>query len=136
MKIESRLTDIAQEVLPKESQSNAASRQRSVTSVSDSNSTRKPIVSKTGVSNERGKREVHTVPVPIDVHKAIEKLNSIAEAQKKDVSFSVDEESESTVIKVFRTQTGELIRQFPSEEILAMRAKIRNNTGWFYDSKV
>jgi flagellar protein FlaG len=136
MKIESRITDIAQEVLSKESQSNAASRQRSVTSVSDGNSTRKPIVSKTGVSNEQGKREARAVPVPIDVHKAIEMLNSIAEAQKKDVSFSVDEESESTVIKVFRTQTGELIRQFPSEEILAMRAKIRNNTGWFYDSKV
>ena len=54
----------------------------------------------------------------------------------KDVSFSVDEESESTVIKVFRTNTGELIKQFPSEEILAMKARIRNNTSWFFDSKV
>jgi uncharacterized FlaG/YvyC family protein len=54
----------------------------------------------------------------------------------RDVSFSVDEASESTVIKVFRTKTGELIKQFPSEQILAMKARFRSSTGWFIDSKL
>ena len=135
MKIESRVSDIAQEIQPKEFPGSAASRQRSVTSGSKSESTREPIVSKVGLSQNMAEKTKSSEPVSIDVHKAIEKLNKFAEAQKKDVSFSVDKESESTVIKVFRTQTGELIKQFPPEEILAMKAKIRKNTGWFVDSK-
>ena len=134
MKIESRVTEIAQEVQAKELPVASDNRQRSVTSDSVGNSTREPIITRVRTSNEQGRTQ-QSVPKPIDVHQAVEKLNKIAQAQKKDVSFSVDEESESTVIKIFRTNTGELIKQFPSEEILAMRARIRSNTGWFYDSK-
>jgi len=135
MKIDSRVSDIAQEIQIREFSGGAAERQRSVTSGSGGDSTRKPDVSTTRVSQDKTLSAITSASRPIDVHKAVEKLNMIAEAQKKDVSFSVDKESESTVIKVFRTQTGELIKQFPSEEILAMKAKIRNNTGWFVDSK-
>ena len=134
MIIESRVTDKAQEVRVQELPVASDKRQRSVTSDSVGNSTREPIISKVRTSSELGQGKP-SVPDPIDVHKAVEKLNKIAEAQKKDVSFSVDEASESTVIKIFRTNTGELIKQFPSEEILAMRARIRKSTGWLYDSK-
>jgi uncharacterized FlaG/YvyC family protein len=125
---------MAQEIQLREFPASAVDRQRPVTSDSQNDSTRKPIVSR-----ERGtdKTELSSssVPEPIDVQRAIETLNKIAEAQQKDVSFSVDKESESTVIKVVRTKTGELIKQFPPEEILAMRARIRNQTSWFFDSK-
>ena len=136
MKIESRMTDIAKEIRSKEFSASAEIRQKSVTSGSQSDSTREPNVSKAGLSKEKAEITTHSMPDPIDVHKAIEKLNMIAEAQKKNVSFSVDKASESTVIKVFKTQTGELIKQFPSEQILAMRARIRNNTGLLFDTKM
>lgn len=136
MKIESRVSDIAQEILSKEYSGNAANRQRSVTSDSKGDSTREPIASKAGLSQDKAQKTKSSEPVSIDVHKAIEKLNKLAEAQKKDVSFSVDEASESQVIKIFKTQTGELIKQFPSEQILAMRARIRNNTGLLFDTKM
>ena len=136
MKIESRVSDINQEIQTNELPGSAASRQRSVTSGSKSNSTREPIVSKTGLSQDKAEKTKSSEPVSIDVHKAIEKLNKFVEAQKKDVSFSVDKASESQVIKVFKTQTGELIKQFPVEQILAMRARIRNNTGLLFDSKM
>ena len=136
MKIESRVSDIAQEIQLKEFPGSAASRQRSVTSGSKGDSPREPIVSKAGLSQDKAEKTKSSEPVSIDVHKAIEKLNKFVEAQKKDVSFSVDKASESQVIKVFKTQTGELIKQFPAEQILAMRARIRNNTGLLFDSKM
>jgi len=136
MQIESRVPDIAQEILPTEYSGNVASRQRSVTSGSKDDSSREPIDSKAGLSKEKTEKTKTSVPVSIDVHKAIEKLNTIAEAQKKDVSFSIDKATESTVIKVFKTQTGELIKQFPVEQILAMRARMRNNTGLLFDVKM
>ena len=79
---------------------------------------------------------VATVQKPVDVKEAIEKLNKFVQSQKKYVNFSVDEATHSTVIKIFKTETGELIKQFPAEEILAMAAKIRESIGWLYDSKV
>ena len=72
---------------------------------------------------------------PIDVKEAVEKLSKLARSQQKYVNFSVDEETHSTVIKIFQSETGELIKQFPVEEILAMIAFIRKNIGWLIDSK-
>ena len=136
MKIESRVPDIAQEVRANELKGSSVYRQQSVTSESkDDASTKKPIVSLTDAPKVSMKKAAMSVPEPIDVQKAMEMLNKFAEEQKKDVSFSVDKESKASVIKVFRTQTGELIKQFPTEEILAMKARIRKSTGWFFDSK-
>ena len=72
---------------------------------------------------------------PIDVKEAVEKLSKLAQSQQKYVNFSVDEETNSTVIKIFQSETGKLIKQFPVEEILAMIACIRKNIGWLIDSK-
>ena len=137
MKIESRVQDMTLEIRKQEFQDSAASRQRSVTSdLSNDDSTRGTNISKSRVSSERVTRKSASIPDPIDVQKAVEKLNTIAESQRKNIQFSVDEKSDSTVIKVFKTQTGELIKQFPPEEILAMRAKVRNSTNWFYNKKM
>jgi|GEM_PF-7089477 flagellar protein FlaG len=70
----------------------------------------------------------------IDVKEAVEKLSKLAKAQQKYVNFSVDEETHSTVIRIFQSETGKLIKQFPAEEILAMIANIRKNVGWLIDS--
>jgi len=79
---------------------------------------------------------VPEVPVkPVDAQQAVEKLNRMMRSMQRDVSFSVDEDANATVIKIFKTETGELIKQFPPEEILAMRAKIRKSTGWLVDSR-
>ena len=72
---------------------------------------------------------------PIDVKEAVEKLSKLARSQKKYVNFSVDEETHSSVIKIFENETGKLIKQFPVEEILAMIAHIRKNIGGLVDRK-
>jgi len=71
----------------------------------------------------------------IDLKLTVEKLNKLILDQQRDVAFSVDEEANTTVIKVFRTKTGELIKQYPPEEILAMKARLRKNVGWLIDKK-
>ncbi|MBN1290313.1 MAG: flagellar protein FlaG [Candidatus Latescibacteria bacterium] len=136
MVIESRVQDITQEVAAKELQSGTVERQGSVTSKSNSGTTRKSKESETKASVGTKNGSLNSALEPIDVHRAVEKLNQIAESQMKDVSFSVDEDADATVIKVFKRKTGELIKQFPAEMILAMKARIRKNTGWFYDSKI
>ena len=71
----------------------------------------------------------------IDIKKAVEVLSDLVRSQQTDVTFSVNEEADTPVIKVTKTETGELIKQFPPEEILAMIVRLRKNIGWLVDKK-
>lgn len=51
---------------------------------------------------------------------AVDKMNSLVQNIQRDLSFSVDDESGLTVIKVIDSQSGQLIRQIPSEEVIAI----------------
>jgi flagellar protein FlaG len=111
--------------------------QRSVTLHTSSDSARKPVAKSIKTTSHDGYISTSELAVKaIDVEKAVEKLNKLARSQQRDVNFSVDRDAHATVIKVFKTETGELIKQFPSEEILSLRAEIRNNTGLVFDSKL
>lgn len=136
MEVESRIQDIAQEVAMSDLRSVTVGRQGSVTSAKDSGTTGKLVESESNASSEAVEITKELSAEMLDVHNAVDKLNKIAESQMKDVSFSVDEDADATVIKVFKKETGELIKQFPVEMILAMKARIRNDTGWFYDSRI
>jgi flagellar protein FlaG len=52
------------------------------------------------------------------------------------LEFSVDKDSGRDVIKVLDKTSGELIKQYPTEEVLSLVAKLSEATGNFVDSKV
>lgn len=51
---------------------------------------------------------------------AVDNINNRVQNIQRDLSFSVDDDSGLTVIKVLDRQSGELIRQIPSEEVIAI----------------
>ena len=53
-----------------------------------------------------------------DISEAVEELNEYARTGHRELSFSIDEDSGRTVIKVMDMDTKEVIRQIPSEEVL------------------
>lgn len=67
------------------------------------------------------------------VKEVVEQLNKHAQAINRDLHFSVDDDSGRTVIKVVNSDTAELVRQIPSEEVLRLSETIResleNSTG-------
>ena len=71
----------------------------------------------------------------IDARKAVEVLSDLVSAQRKDVAFSVDENADATVIKFYKKDTGELIKQIPPEEVLAMRSRMRDTAGLLVDER-
>lgn len=81
--------------------------------------------------------------VPKDVEEAVEIIAEFMNLPLKNVNFAQDDNSEKTVIKVFDSESKELIKQFPSEEvleiagkILALRQDVGEKTGIFLDEKV
>jgi len=98
MQIESRIPEITREVQISADANVTEKRQRSVTSGRSGDSTRQlteeqRILSYNGVDSLAGSKMK-----PIDVHKAVEELNELIHAQQRDVSFSVNEEANATVI--------------------------------------
>lgn len=57
----------------------------------------------------------------------VEQLNNHAQLVNRDLHFSVDDDSGRTVIKVVNSETAELIRQIPSEEVLKLSETIRES---------
>jgi len=134
MNIESRLPDITRVVQTSIDAGTVENRRVRNTSRPDENLDQKLLVTRfdTSIADEQPSTDSKT----IDVKKAVEKINEFVQSQQKYVNFSIDEATNSTVIKVFKTQTGELLKQYPAEEILALAAKLQKNIGWLVDSTV
>ena len=137
MQIDSRVTDQTQSLQAGIAGSKVG-RQRSVTSNpsggASQTSDARPQVDVTPVELGEGANTPEIEAMDLEV--TVEKLNQLVRDQQQDVSFSVDEEANATVIKFFKTTTGELIKQFPPEEILAMKARIRSIDGLLVDKEM
>lgn len=51
---------------------------------------------------------------------AVRDINSFVQTQQRNLEFSVDEDTGMTVVKVVDPQTGDVIRQIPSEVALSL----------------
>jgi len=71
----------------------------------------------------------------IPVQQIIQKLQKITNVFSRQVQFRVDESSKKVVITVLDSETNEIIRQIPSQEILRMIQEIDKIIGRFIDYK-
>lgn len=70
------------------------------------------------------------------LEKVAEQLHEFIGQMNRGLEFSVDKDSGRDVIKVLDKTSGELIKQYPTEEVLSLVAKLSEATGNFVDSKV
>ncbi len=71
--------------------------------------------------------EVQTRDVEVSQEKledAVSNLKEFVQNMQRDMDFSVDDKTGRFVVKVIDSQTKELIRQIPSEEVLAISRHI------------
>lgn len=61
-----------------------------------------------------------SIPKAEHVKVAVEHINKLVQTLSSDLKFTVDEETGIQVVKVVDTKTKDVIRQIPSEEILAI----------------
>lgn len=66
-----------------------------------------------------------------EVRQAVSNLNDYAQILNRDLQFSVDEDSGRTVIKVIDSETKNLIRQIPSEQVLELARHFSTGDGLY-----
>ena len=59
-------------------------------------------------------------PSASELNSAVAAINQAMQQSGRNLEFSVDSDTKKTVVKMVDTSTGELIRQFPTEETLAI----------------
>ena len=63
-----------------------------------------------------------------ELQSAVSALNDYVQNVQRTLSFSIEENTGITVVKVFDTETEELIRQIPLEETIKLAASIEANS--------
>lgn len=73
---------------------------------------------------------------PEQLDKVAQQLQEFVGEMNRGLEFSVDKDSGRDVIKVIDKTSGDLVKQFPSEEVLTLVAKLSEMVGGFIDAKV
>lgn len=63
-------------------------------------------------------------PSAAQLQNVVDGINKALKQSNKNLEFSVDADTKKSIVKVVDTETGDLIRQFPSEEALAISRAI------------
>jgi flagellar protein FlaG len=61
-----------------------------------------------------------------DLEIAISEVSQFVQSQTRNLSFSIDEDSNRSVVRVTESESGEVIRQIPSEEVLRLADRINS----------
>jgi flagellar protein FlaG len=69
------------------------------------------------------------------VEKAVQDIQAFVDSNKRNLHFSIDETTGDVVVKIVATQSGEVIRQLPSEEALKMAERLRDPHSLLFDEQ-
>ena len=73
--------------------------------------------------------------IETEVTKAISQIQIMMDLRNRSVSFTRDQETGTDIIKIIDDNTGDTIRQMPSEELLQFMKNLTRMLGTFLDEK-
>ena len=86
-----------------------------------------PVTAKTDTENAQPEMTAQEMQAVVD------KLNEFMHNDQRNLNFSVDTDTDETIVKVMDTETQEVIRQFPSEEALKLTKHIEGMMGLIFN---
>ncbi|MGV8886540.1 MAG: flagellar protein FlaG [Pseudomonas sp.] len=67
---------------------------------------------------------------------AVQEIEKFVQSVKRNLEFSIDEPSGKVVVKVIASDSGELIRQIPNEEVLKLANSLNDASSLLFSAKV
>jgi flagellar protein FlaG len=71
-----------------------------------------------------------------DLKQAVQQIEKFVQSIKRNLEFSIDEQSGKVIVKVIASDTGEIVRQIPSAEALRLADSLNNASHVLFDAKV
>ncbi|MGY2376553.1 flagellar protein FlaG [Pseudomonas sp. SDO524_S393] len=75
-------------------------------------------------------------PERADLEKAVTDIREFVQAAQRKLDFSIDDTTHRVVVKVIATESGEVIRQIPSETALKLAQSLATASHVLFDEKV
>ncbi|PTR22031.1 MULTISPECIES: flagellar protein FlaG [unclassified Pseudomonas] len=72
----------------------------------------------------------------VHLKQAVQQIEKFVQSIKRNLEFSIDEQSGKVVVKVIASETGEVVRQIPSAEALKLAESLSNASHVLFDAKV
>lgn len=69
----------------------------------------------------------------VQLQQAIDQLNAQMKDKNRDLSFSLDERINRTIITVKKLETGEVVRQIPTEQVIKLAHSIEDMKGLLFN---
>ncbi|EJM10846.1 flagellar protein FlaG [Pseudomonas sp. GM21] len=66
---------------------------------------------------------------------AVQEIEKFVQSIKRNLEFSIDETSGKVVVKVIATESGEVVRQIPSEEALTLAESLATASNVLFHAK-
>ncbi|MGC6370230.1 flagellar protein FlaG [Pseudomonas sp. K2I15] len=73
---------------------------------------------------------------PDELEKAVKDIREFVQAAQRKLDFSIDDSTHQVVVKVIATESGEVIRQIPSETALKLAQSLHDASSLLFDAKV
>ena len=70
------------------------------------------------------------------IQRVSELMNDYVHSLQKNITIQVDNETGDIMVKVISEEDGKVIREIPSEEILALAARMEEISGVFFDQVI
>jgi len=86
--------------------------------------------------SEQGLEQEKKSLTPTQLDKVAQQLQDFVGEMNRGLEFTVDKDSGRDVIKVIDKNSGDLVKQYPSEEVLTLVARLSDSVGGFIDAKV
>lgn len=61
-----------------------------------------------------------TAPTQEQIQSAVDNMNKVMKQNDSGLEFSIDNDTKRTVVKLVELKTGDVIRQYPSEDMLSI----------------
>lgn len=74
-------------------------------------------------------------PQRLALEKAVTDIREFVQASQRNLDFSIDDSTGRVVVKVIATDSGEVIRQIPSETALKLAQDLSKASSLLFDSK-
>ncbi|NBF01453.1 flagellar biosynthesis protein FlaG [Pseudomonas sp. Fl5BN2] len=67
---------------------------------------------------------------------AVQEIEKFVQSVKRNLEFSIDEPSGQVVVKVIASDSGEVVRQIPNEEVLKLANSLNDASSLLFSAKV
>jgi flagellar protein FlaG len=85
-------------------------------------------------ATQAGAQETRQSGISADqLGKIVERINQELQGANRELRFNIDDQSGRIVVKVVNTETDEVIRQIPSEEVLALARSAKSGDGMIFN---